>query len=157
MYDSIKTLIDDAKRIVVIQAENPDGDSLGSSLALEALLGDLKKDVAMYCPVAIPKYLRHVTGWDRVTDEWTGQYDLAIIVDTSSETLISKVLSTPGARHFLETHPVIVLDHHASVISTLPFEHTMIMSETAVATGELIYDLAIQAGCTLTKEIADSL
>lgn len=157
MYDSIKTLIDDATRIVIIQAENPDGDSLGSSIALESLLEDQGKTVSMYCPVAMPKYLRYVQGWDRVTDEWTGQYDLAIIVDTSSETLISKVLETPGARHFLDTHPVIVLDHHASVVSSLPFEHTMVMSHTAVATGELIYDLTQEAGWTITRDVANAL
>lgn len=157
MYDSIKNLLGDAQRIVIIQAENPDGDSLGSSIALESLLGDLGKTVTMYCPVALPKYLRYIPGWDRVTGEWTGDYDLAVIVDTSSDTLISKVLETPGARHFLETHQVIVLDHHASVVSTLPFEHTMVMSDTAVATGELIYDLAKEAGWTITKDIANAL
>lgn len=157
MYDTIKHLLDDAKRIVIIQAENPDGDSLGSSIALESLLENIEKIVTMYCPVVMPKYLRYITGWDRVTDQWTGQYDLAIIVDTSSDTLISKVLDTPGARHFLETHPVIVLDHHASVVSTLPFEHVMVMSDTAVATGELIYVLAGEAQWRLTEDVANAL
>lgn len=157
MYKTIKPLLDEAQRIIIIQAENPDGDSLGSSIALESLLGDMSKNVTMYCPVALPKYLRYIPGWDRVTDEWTGKYDLAIIVDTSSDTLISKVLATPGARHFLETHPVIVLDHHASVVSSLPFEHTMVMSETAVATGELIYDLAQEADWKITNGTANAL
>lgn len=157
MYDKIKQLLDDAGHIVVIQAENPDGDSLGSSVALESLLEDRGKTVSMYCPVAMPKYLRYVPGWDRVTAEWTGKYDLAIIVDTSSDTLISKVLETPGARHFLETHPVIVLDHHASVVSSLPFEHIMVMSDSAVATGELIYDIAKEASWTITRDIANAL
>lgn len=157
MYDSLKQHVNDATRIVIIQAENPDGDSLGSSIALESLLGNLGKEVTMFCPVSLPKYLRYISGWDRVTDEWTGKYDLAIIVDTSSDTLISKVLDTPGARHFLETHTVIVLDHHASVVSSLPFEHTMIMSETAVATGELIHDISSDLGWKLTKQAADAL
>lgn len=157
MYDLIKQKLSDANRIVIIQAENPDGDSLGSSIALEDLLENIGKTVVMYCPVSLPKYLRYIDGWDRVTDEWTGSYDLAIIVDTSSETLISKILETPGARHFLETHPVIVLDHHASVVSSLPFEHTMVMSDTAVATGELIYELAVQAGWKLNKTATDAI
>jgi phosphoesterase RecJ-like protein len=157
MYDTLKTHIDAASRIVIIQAENPDGDSLGSSIALELLLGDLGKDTVMYCPVSLPKYLRYISGWDRVTSEWTGKYDLAIIVDTSSDTLISKLLDIPGARHFLETHPVVVLDHHASVVSSLPFEHTMIMGETAVATGELIHDIAKQLDWNITKPAADAL
>lgn len=157
MYETIKTLLDDAKRIIVVQAENPDGDSVGSSIALEELLGDLGKSVTLYCPVAIPKYLRYIAGWDRITDEWSSDHDLAIIVDTSSETLLSKVLLMPGARHFLESHPVVVLDHHASVVSSLPFAHTMVMSKTAVSTGELIYEISKQAGWTPTKPAADAI
>lgn len=157
MYDTALSLLAPAARIVVIQAENPDGDSLGSSIALEGLLEDTGKQVTMYCPVAIPKYLRYVDGWDRVTDEWSSDFDLAIIVDTSSETLLSKVIETPGARHFLETHPVIVLDHHASVVSSLTFDHTMVMHETAVSTGELIHEMALAAGWALNTDVANAL
>jgi bifunctional oligoribonuclease and PAP phosphatase NrnA len=157
MYEIIKTRINEATRIVVIQAENPDGDSLGSSLALEDLLGNLGKQVSMYCNVSMPKYLRYINGWDRVSDEWTGDYDLAIIVDTSADTLLSKLLEVPGARHFLETHPVLVFDHHVGVTPTLSFPFEMIMSETAVATGELITDIASELGWKLTKPAADVL
>lgn len=157
MYETIKPLLDAAQKILIIQAENPDGDSLGSSIALEDILAEQGKDVTMYCPVAIPKYLRYISGWDRVTDEWLDNHDLVIIVDTSSETLISKVMAIPSARHFLESHPVIVLDHHVSAVSTLTFENTMILSETAVATGELIYDISQEAGWKLTKAASDAL
>jgi len=141
MTDDQKKLIDDAKHILVIQAENPDGDSLGSSIALESILSELGKKVTMYCPVQIPRYLRFVSGWDRVTDNYDTTADLAIIVDTVSDTLISKVLEVPHAKHHLETHPVIVLDHHEAVESSLPFPHELVIGTTAVATGELIYEL----------------
>ena len=58
MYTDAQNLITDAQKILVIQAENPDGDSLGSALALEEILSDIGKVVALYCPVDIPKYLR---------------------------------------------------------------------------------------------------
>lgn len=157
MYDDIKTQLEGAQRILVIQAENPDGDSVGSSIALEHILGDAGKDVTMYCPVALPKYLRYIDGWDRVTNDWSSEFEVAIIVDTSSETLLSKVLENPNARHFLETHPVIVLDHHASVVSSLSFEHMMVLHDTAVATGELIFELATEAGWEVSKEAAGAL
>jgi phosphoesterase RecJ-like protein len=157
MYEETITILKDAKRIVVIQAENPDGDSLGSSIALEHILGDAGKEVSMYCPVAIPKYLRHMDGWDRVSDEWDSGHDAAIIVDTSSETLLSKVLENAGARHFIETHPVVVLDHHASVISSLSFDHTMVMHETAVATGEVVFELASAARWSISTAAAQAL
>ena len=52
MFDAAKKLITDAEKIVIIQAENPDGDSLGSALALEEVLSDLGKSVFLYCPGA---------------------------------------------------------------------------------------------------------
>src|SRR6478609_756745 len=100
MYEKLFNAIHAANRVVVIQAENPDGDSLGSSIALEHLLGDLGKEVSLYCAVAMPKHLRYLPGWDRVYDEWTGNYDLAVIVDTTSDTLISKLLENPVARNW---------------------------------------------------------
>src|SRR5690348_5761908 len=120
MFDAAENLVAQAKRVIVIQAENPDGDSLGSSLALEEILSDLGKEVKLYAPVEIPKYLRYLNGWDRVETIFDSKADLAIIVDTSADVLISKVLESPGVRHFLETHPVLVIDHHATA-STLSF------------------------------------
>ena len=102
MLDTAKQFIQSANNIVIIQAENPDGDSLGSSLALEEVLSDLGKTVTLYCPVDIPKYLHYIRGWDRVQNDFPFQADAAIIVDTSADVLLSKVLETPGARHFLE-------------------------------------------------------
>ena len=156
MYTDAQNLITDAQKILVIQAENPDGDSLGSALALEEILGDIGKDVALYCPVDIPKYLRYISGWDRVETEFSPHADLAIIVDTSADILLGKVLETPGARHFLETHPVLVMDHHTTE-STLSFDHTPLFADDAVATGQIIYNLARQAGWELSPQAAEQL
>lgn len=155
MFEEAKQLINDAKRIVVIQAENPDGDSLGSALALEEILGDLGKEVSLYCPVDIPKYLRYARGWDRVVNDFDTKSDLVIIVDTSADVLLSKVLETPGLRSFLETHPVVVLDHHATA-SNLSFPHTMVAGEV-VATAELIHQLAVDAGWSINAQAAENL
>lgn len=155
MYSTIADLIIAAKKIVIIQAENPDGDSLGSSLALEELLGDQGKDVTMYCPVDIPRYLRYFPGWDRVVNQFPTNADLAIIVDTSADILLSKVLDTPGVRHYLETHPVLVLDHHTSE-STLSFEHTMVSSD-AVATGQLIFNIAHELEWAINPSAAQAM
>lgn len=155
MFDEAKRLIDGAQKIVIIQAENPDGDSLASSLALEEMLGDLGKSVFLYCPVDIPKYLRYIKGWDRVLGDFPSGAELAIIVDTSADVLLGKVLETPGVRHFLETHPVLVIDHHTTD-ATLSFDHTM-LSDTVVATGELLYNLAHDTGWTINPQAAENL
>ncbi len=155
MYDSAAKLIESSNKIIVIQAENPDGDSLGSALALEEILGDLGKEVILYCPVDIPKYLRYVQGWDRVKGDFDTSADIAIIVDTSADILLSKVLETPGVRHYLETHPTLVIDHHTTP-STLTFEHTDLI-EDAVATTEIIYKLAIESDWKINPQAAEQI
>ena len=155
MYETAKTLIADAKKIVVIQAENPDGDSLGSALALEEILGDQGKAVQLHCSVEIPKYLRYIKGWDRVTAEFDTQAELAIIVDTAADVLLSKTLELPGVRHFLETHPVLVIDHHTTE-ANLTFPHEL-LSRPAVSTGEVIFDLTEAAGWKINTQAAEDL
>ncbi len=155
MFDKATDLITDAQKIIVIQAENPDGDSLGSSLALEEILSDLGKEVVLYCPVEIPKYMRYILGWDRVVTTFDASADLAIIVDTSADVLLTKVLETPGVRIFLETHPVLVIDHHITE-STLSFAHTM-LSDDAVATGEILYSLASKNNWHITTQAAEDM
>ena len=156
MYKDSIAAITAATTIVVIQAENPDGDSLGSALALEEILGDQKKGVLLYCPVEIPKYLRYAKGWDRVTTDFPAHADMAIIVDTSADVLLGKVLDTPGVRHFLTSHPVVVIDHHVLSANTLSFEH-ILLSEEAISTSEVIVGLAKDAGWGINQQAAENL
>jgi phosphoesterase RecJ-like protein len=155
MYESPTNLITNAQKIIVVQAENPDGDSIGSSLALEEILGDLGKEVIVYCPVEVPKYLRYINGWDRIVTTFDTTANLAIIVDTAADVLITKVLETPGVRHFFETHPTLVIDHHTTE-SNLSFEHTMLSAE-AVATSEVIYGLARANNWTINSQAAENM
>lgn len=157
MYEKFQQALAASQSIVIIQAENPDGDSLGSSVALEAMLEDAGKKVSMHCPVEIPKYLRYIDGWDRVNSDFDTKADMAIIVDTVSDTLLSKTLEIPANRHFLETHPVFALDHHGSVTSSLPFEHELIIAPEAVATGELIIDIAKKFNWHMGTDAANAL
>lgn len=163
MYETIKQRVDEAQRVVIIQPENPDADSMGTSVALEEILGGIGKDVTMFCAIDMPKYLRYIQGCDRVERDWTGKYDLAIIVDTAAEALLIKTLATPGIRHFFESHPVLVLDHHNDeraedeTDAHLTFPHEFFLDEPAAATGEFIYAIAKELGWEINKTAADSL
>ena len=155
MYNKAIESINSASKIIVIQAENPDGDSLGGALALEEILSDIGKEVVLYCPVEIPKYMHYITGWDRVVTNFDVSANLAIVVDTMADVLLTRVLETPGVRHYLDTHPVLVIDHHTTD-SDLSFAHMAIAKE-AVATGEIIYELAVEARWAINKQAADNL
>ncbi|HZM64328.1 MAG TPA: DHH family phosphoesterase [Candidatus Saccharimonadales bacterium] len=137
----IQEILGDATTIVILQADNPDGDSMGSALALEHILGDMGKQPLLYCGVDVPSYLRYLKGWDRITKELPHQFDASIIVDTSADSLF-ETLAASGEKGRLGTKPCIVLDHHAVEVS-LPFA-SIVCNQEAVATGEVIYELAQQ-------------
>ncbi len=135
----ILELIQQAQTILVIQGENPDGDSVASSLALEEILESAGKQVVMYCAVDVPKHLRYMVGWDRVVNELPKDFDATIIVDTAAEVLLERTFSDHNLP-ILRSRPTIVIDHH-DVDSTMPYQTLNYVSTSAAATGEAIYDL----------------
>lgn len=137
----ISSLLDAAHNIVILQADNPDGDSLGSALALEQILGDMGKEPYLYCGIDMPAHLKYLPGWDRVSKDLPSNFDLGIIVDTSALSLFEQATKT-GDLATIKSKPVIVLDHH-DVVSTLDFARVA-CNKPAVATGEIIYELAKQ-------------
>lgn len=150
--EKLTQIIDAAQKIVIIQADNPDGDSLASSLALESILVDLGKEPVLYCGVDIPTYLRYMDGWDRVQNELPKQFDASIIVDTSAISLLETLQKT-GEIKWLRTKPSIVLDHHATE-ATIDFA-TVILSESTVSTGELIYQIAVKNDWPLSSSVSE--
>lgn len=139
IYEQIKGIIDSSETVVLVQADNPDADSLASSLALEEILAEKGKNVILYCGVDIPSYLHYMQGWSRVTKDFPSNFDCAIIIDTSTVTLLEQ-LDKSGSLGWLASKPVIILDHH-STEPTISFAK-VILNDKAVATGEVIYELA---------------
>lgn len=149
----IAQIIDSAQVIAVVQADNPDIDSLASSLALEAILGSQGKTIFLYCGVDLPSHLHYLPGWDRVSRDMPKQFDASIIVDTSSDSLLEQ-LNKSGAKAWLAAKPSIILDHH-STDATISFA-TVIANTGAVSTTEIIFELAKELGWKLdmgTKEL----
>ena len=153
MYQKFSEFIKDKKTICVIQAENPDGDSLGSAIALDYLLDNI--EVSMYCPIDIPRYLHYFADWSRVTDELDYRADGYIIVDTAATVLLSKLLEDTAIRNRLYSAPVFVIDHHETE-DDLDFPHESII-ETKSASAELIYEIATEQGIDITKPAAEAI
>lgn len=140
---AIDQAIQAANHIVVIQADNPDGDSLGSALGLEAILSDMGKEVSLYCGVDLSSsHFGHMPGWDRVTKELPNQFDLSIIVDNSANSLL-ELLARSESKKTIAARPAIVIDHHSEVTCDIPYVNTVYNVE-AVATAEAIYELALR-------------
>lgn len=153
MYKKFIEFLEGKKRICIIQAENPDGDSLGSAIALDYILD--KTDNYLYCPVDIPKYLRYFKDWSRVEIDFDYKADGYIIVDTASSVLISKLLDDTAIRNCLYSKPVLVLDHHETE-DDLDFPHDSII-EPLPACADLIYKIAKANHLPISVEAAEVL
>lgn len=138
MYKKFSEFLGGKKHLSIIQAENPDGDSLGSAIALDYILQ--KTENTLYCPVEIPKYLRYFKEWSRVSSDFDFDADGYIIVDTAASVLLSKLLDNEAIRNALYTKPVFVFDHHETP-DDLDFPHEVII-ENLPACADLIFQVA---------------
>lgn len=137
----IKNIITSAQRVLIIQADNPDADSLASALALESILHEMGKEPLLYCGIDMPDYLKYLSGRDRVEREVPAQFDASIIVDTSAISLLEQ-LANSGSQGWVASKPCIVLDHHADVQADIPYATVVLNDHSKVSTGELIYSVA---------------
>jgi phosphoesterase RecJ-like protein len=154
-YKQLANLIDRSDKIVIVQADNPDGDSLGSALALEQILGDLGKDTYLYCRIDIPSYLKYLDGWDRIERDLPKEFDLSILVDCSSITLLENSTKN-GDINLLRKKPFVVIDHHQSIDNLIDFASLQII-KNAPATGQLIFEIAKQLKYKVNIQAANAL
>lgn len=146
-------LVGTSKTILILQPDSPDGDSMWSALGLEEILGELGKAVLMYSYKEAEPYLRVYEGWDRVSQDMPSQFDLVIIVDAGSPALIKSALE--HHRSLITSRPVVVIDHH---VARVDFGFTTIdIVQEAVATGEQVAAIALDAGWTINQSAAYKL
>ena len=155
MFTKFDQLLQASQTVVVVIANNPDADSLGSALALKEILGDLQKEVHLYCGVEIPLYLRYLAGWEEVKTILVSTYDLAIMVDNSTQSLLDHQGQT-NITQTLRSKPLVILDHHASQ-SNIDFAQIHINQPQMAATGQLIYTIAQELKWPLNQRAAHFL
>ena len=106
--DEILKEIKEAQSIVILTHESPDGDAVGSSLAMKLMLKELGKKA----DVVIPEYPRCFnflpTAEEIKNDSKVEKYDLAISVDCGSFKRVAQ------SKHFENAKKTVVIDHHGS-------------------------------------------
>jgi phosphoesterase RecJ-like protein len=145
-------LLESSSNVVIIQADNPDGDSLASALALESILEDSGKTTILYCAIDMPDYLKHLAGWDRVVKDFPSNYDLAIVVDTGVWKLLDNFSEKYG-KYKLPKEKLIVIDEHETghtIESTLD-----VHDKYAVSSGQIIYELCSKSNLEISKLSAE--
>ncbi len=128
---------------------NPDGDAVGSMLALYHFLKLLgKKDITCLLDDPVPKIYATLPGANTILgcDDEKPEYDLAVILDVSSFERIGDAANWIG-----ENKKIAVLDHHQedNPIGTIGF-----IDPTYAAVGEIVAELFEVAKIPLSPEAA---
>ena len=140
--------IEQRKRFVLTSHARPDGDAIGSALACCQVLRAMGKQADVVLHDGVPRIYRSLPFADQVlqADRVGGDYEAAIILECDS---IHRT-RLKG----LEDRFLISIDHH---ISGRPFAHVNWIDPHAVATGEMVFRLAREAGAPFSPEIATCL
>jgi len=142
--DQILKCIKKSKNIVIVTHENPDGDAVGSSLAMYHALKGLKKNV----DIIIPEYAKcfnELPGIDEVIKESDKVYDLAISLDAATDKLLNV-----WVKYFRGADQRIVIDHHST--NTM-FGDINYVDLSAPACAQVVYMLIKHYRWKITPEI----
>lgn len=151
---AISQQIDRAHKVLLVSHRNPDGDTLGSNLAMYNYLTSLGKDVTSFCVDKVPQYLQFLPDSHNMTDDhriFTKTYDTVIALDSST-------IELTGAAYLLEAIPskytFINIDHHLS--NPGYGDISLVLPQTS-STAELLHSLFIDWGITWNENIATNL
>ncbi len=150
--DALQSAIRTAGRILLCSHVSPDGDTIGSALALRGALMKMGKQVEVVCADEVPQLLMFLKDAGEICKpaQLKGKsFDLAIAVDVSDRYRLGD-----SAPLFFATRFTVQIDHHG----TNPgYADINVVSAKASATGVLIYELIHSLNLSLDTEIATSL
>lgn len=143
-----KKQIDNAQKIVIITHLSPDGDALGSSLALYHYLLNLGKEVKVVVPNSFPYFLKWMNGTkDIVVNTYIPNVAEAIIKNANLifclDFNILKRIGVLGDLVAQSTAEKILVDHHLSPDEVFD---TVISYPHISSTSEIIFRLISQMG-----------
>lgn len=140
-----------AHRILIGTHQHPDGDALGSTLALLHVLRMQGKRATAYVPDPAPEFYSFLPGIEELVyekPEDAGEYDVIVLLDYTQ-------LYRTNLEEEVKGHPkTICIDHHydnpgEAVINLIVPE--------AAATAQILYELFMMVQVPLTKDIATCL
>jgi phosphoesterase RecJ-like protein len=150
MLSEVVELIETKQNFAITSHVRPDGDGLGSSLALMLMLEKLNKNVAVLMRDPVPRIYQELPGSHLVQQiaqfDQSRQYDAVFVIECSD-------IDRPGLPGLSEQFTVNI-DHH---ITTARFGHINWIDSTASAVGEMVFNLCKATGVCVTPEIAECI
>ena len=143
--DAVLQTLRDGERFLVCSHASPDGDAVGSILAMGMLLEQMGKRVDLVTADRVPANFRNLPGAESIRTGLRvhGPYDAAILLECDG-------LERTKLRG-LERFYIVNIDHHATGKA---FGHLNWIDRDAASLGELVFRLIKEAGATVTPEMA---
>jgi bifunctional oligoribonuclease and PAP phosphatase NrnA len=145
ILQSICDAIHRARRFLLTSHARPDGDSIGSQLAMAFALDALGKQVRIVNADPAPDHYREFPGLDRIeiANTTNAEADVLIVMECSD-------LSRTGVEGF-EGRYIINIDHH---VGNRMYGALNWFDESAAACGEMVFDVIRELGVPMNLEIA---
>ena len=150
--EQIAKRIRQAKSVAVFTHMRPDGDALGSALALKSALDFFKTPTQVCVESEIPSNLTFIPGMDTVQKKPKGEFDLLILVDCSDEQRLGYLTDSfyLAKRKKIDT---INIDHHVSNTNFAKYNYVKPCSSNCMHIASLISYM----GAPLDKKTAEYL
>jgi len=140
-----------SNHIIIASHKDPDGDAIGSLIAMGLALEALNKNITLYNESSIPSAYRFLPSVERIVRQikGTNTYDTAIILDCADFQRIGKLSSV------ISKIPVIInIDHH---ITNTIFGNFNLIDTSACAATVIIYNLLKEMALPINSAIATSI
>ncbi|NOX45965.1 MAG: bifunctional oligoribonuclease/PAP phosphatase NrnA [Chlorobi bacterium] len=160
-FSEIKPLLSTRKKILIVGHTNPDGDALGSSLALYNFLKAESFDLSVIVPTSYPGFLAWMPGQENirvyekekgVCDRIFDEAEVIFSLDHNSPSRLGIATKAFGKSKALK----IMIDHH---IDPDKKSYDLVFSTTeTTSTSELIYDFLAQYNqAQISREVAECI
>jgi phosphoesterase RecJ-like protein len=148
--EEVVELIQGGHRVLVTTHPAPDGDAVGSVVALTRALELCGKEVIAYNPDPIPERFRFLAGVDAFVSELPSDgFDLTVVLDCSDARMFPDGIPS---RQWLGQ--VVIIDHHTTVGQLGEFIYR---DPAAAASGILVFRLLEPLGVALDRAVAEAL
>ncbi len=151
LYNQISKIIESNNSFVIITHNYPDGDSLGSQIALYQLMVLLKKDVIAVCNSELPYQYKFLPHFNKIRKDFneiknSGKKYICFCLDCADENRMN--LDFKELKDNFEY--IINIDHHNKNTN---FGDLNVVDSKKSATAEILYELI----CKYYRELLDSI
>jgi len=155
--DACYEIISNSRKTIITTHINPDGDAIGSALALYFTLKHLAKDVEIIIDSDIPHFLLFLSGSELIKKYNPKLHDKSILqADTIFFLDLNDIKRTRAMEQVFQISFArkVLIDHH---INSQDFCNLCVIDSSASSTGELIWRLLVNSSIPISKEIADAI